>query len=292
MKINQINPRINMWWSGWWHPGCVEQSRYLYDHELVVFTSGTSRVVVGEQSFICSIGDALIIPPGVRHWTRAMHERVERYCIHFDWVQRLPVVKPSYIRESTKSYSPSKCKPAPKWLKIKMPLYVKAIPVQRLLPLLEPLIKSGNHLPESFLKQKGLFLQVLSEMLSEANPVHPSARGGKSLRLVQALKQRIENDYSQDLSINALAKEFKVTPVHMARAFRMIVGISPLEYIQRLRLEKAYKLLLKSSMNISEVAESVGFNDANYFSRLFRKKMGMAPSMVATNLGLRISGRS
>jgi AraC-like DNA-binding protein len=279
-KFSQVNPRINMLWSGWFEPGFVEASRYLYDHELVVLTSGKSQVVVGEQSFTCAKGDVLIIPPGVRHWTRALNDKVERYCIHFDWEQGLPLVTPSYIFESTKKYSPRKCKPAPGWLKIKMPLYAKSIPLQRLLPLLHPFMDCDKRLPESSMKQKGLFLQLLSEVLLVGKVVHSSVHGGKTLRLVQALKQRIENEYRRDLTINALAKEFKITPVHMARAFRTLVGVSPLEYIHRFRLEEAYRLLSTSSMNVSEVASEVGFDDANYFSRLFRKKMGMSPSGV------------
>ncbi len=80
--------------------------------------------------------------------------------------------------------------------------------------------------------------------------------------------------------MNSLAREFNVTPVHMARTFRMIVGMSPLEYVHRLRLEDAYRLLSATAMNVSEVATEVGFDDANYFSRLFRKKMGISPSLV------------
>ncbi|MFZ2654296.1 MAG: helix-turn-helix domain-containing protein [Victivallales bacterium] len=284
-KNGQINPQLNVWWAGWWKPEFVERSRYLYDHELVVFTAGTSRVVAGEQSFTCSRGDALIIPPGVRHWTRALNERVERYCFHFDWVRGLPVVIPSFVFESTKKYRPRQCKPAPKWLKIKTPFYTTGLPLQRLLLLLHPLLECDGRRLENALKQQGLFLQLLSEVLSGNQPVRASARGGKSLRMVQSLKQRIEYDYRKDLTIRSLAKEFNVTPLHMSRAFRMIVGTGPLEYVHRLRLEEAYLLLSEGSRNVSEVAGMVGFEDANYFSRLFRKKMGMVPSMVATNLG-------
>lgn len=275
----KINPRVNLWWAGWWKPGFVEQSRYLYDHELVVFTSGKSQVVVGEQSFTCSKGDVLIIPPGVRHWTRAFDERVERYCFHFDWEQELPSVIPPFVYESTGKYSRSRCKSAPKWLKIKMPFYLTGIPLQRFLPLLNPLTECAGSM-EGGLKQRGLFLQLLAEILAGAKGKVKTSHGGKSLRLVQAIKQKIENDFRHPPPMNSLAGEFKVTPVHMARAFRMIVGVSPLEYVHRLRLEEACRLLSDSSRNVSEVAAEVGFDDANYFSRLFRKKMGMSPSRV------------
>ncbi|MFA6294386.1 MAG: helix-turn-helix domain-containing protein [Victivallales bacterium] len=278
-KTEQINPRVNLCWAGWWKPGYVEQSRYLYDHELVVFTSGKSQAIVGEQSFSCAKGDMLIIPPGVRHWTRALDERVERYCFHFDWVCELPSVMPPFVYESTGKYKCGRCKTTPKWLEIKMPFYLTGIPLQRLLPLLNPLTECDSSL-EGNMKRRGLFLQLLAELFVATKERAETSHGGKSLRLVQALKQRIENDFRHPPSMNSLAREFNVTPVHMARAFRMIVGISPLEYVHRLRLEEAYLLLSDSSMNISEVSESVGFEDANYFSRLFRKKMGMSPSLV------------
>ncbi|HCE46588.1 MAG TPA: hypothetical protein DET40_23830 [Lentisphaeria bacterium] len=282
IKAELVNPRINLLWAGWWKPGYVEQGRYLYDHELVVFTSGKSRVVVGEQAFTCSRGDILIIPPGVRHWTRALDERVERYCFHFDWVHGLPEVRPPFVYEAAGRYVRSCCKRTPKWLSIKMPLYSPGISLQRLLQFLHPLTKCDNS-PEGVLRQRGLFLQLLAELLSGTGGKGRKPRGGKSLRLVQSLKQRIESDYRLPLSMNSMAAEFKVTPVHMARAFRTHVGMSPLEYVHRLRLEEACRLLSSSAMNVSEVAMSVGFDDANYFSRLFRKKMGMSPSSVVGN---------
>lgn len=278
-KSGQINPRVNLWWAGWWKPGYVEQSRYLYDHELVIFTSGKSQVVVGDQSFTCVKGDVLIIPPGVRHWTRAFDDRVERYCFHFDWVPDLPSVVPPFVYESTGKYKRSRCKPSPKWLKIKMPFYLGGIPLQRLLPLLSPLTECDASL-EGNMKQRGLFLQLLAELFAATKGRVRTSHGGKSLRLVQAIKQKIENDFRHPPLMNSLAREFRVTPVHMARTFRMIVGVSPLEYVHRLCLEEAYRLLSDSSKNVSEVAAEVGFDDANYFSRLFRKKMGMSPSLV------------
>ena len=278
-NAEQINPRINLWWRGWWKPGYVEQSRYLYDHELVVFTAGKSQVVAGEKSFICAKGDALIIPPGIRHWTRALDEMVERYCFHFDWIAGLPSVMPPFVYESTRQYRPGRCKHAPDGLNIKMPFYLTGLPLRRLLPLINPLTGCDDS-REGILKQRGLFLLLLAELLAGDKGKVKTSHGGKSLRLAQALKQRIENDFRQRLSMSTLAKEFKVTPGHMARTFRMIVGISPLEYLHRLRLEEAYRLLSVTSMNVSEAASEVGFDDANYFSRLFRKKMGMSPCLV------------
>lgn len=282
-----INPRINEWWSGWWEPGYVEQGRYLYDHELVAFTSGKSQVLVGEQIFTCSAGDVLIIPPGVLHWTRILNERTERYCFHFDWVQDLPIALPPFVYESSGEYRPRRCKHTPIWLKMKMPLYLTGRPLPDLHSILNKLIKCNTRSPVDMLRQRGLFTQLLAEVIGGGQDEDQStlSRHGKSLRMVHSLKQRIEKKYCQQLTMHLIAGEYKITPTHMARAFHAFVGMSPLEYMNHLRLEEAYRLLSECSMNISEVASKVGFSDANYFSRLFRKKMGMSPSFVATNVG-------
>ena len=125
-KFSQINARVNLWWAGWWPKEYVEKDRYLYDHELVVFTSGKSQVVVGEQSFTCTKGDALIIPPGVRHWTRAFDERVERYCFHFDWVHGLPSVLPPLSLSQPANTSPYVVNSPRNGLSLKCPYTRKA----------------------------------------------------------------------------------------------------------------------------------------------------------------------
>ncbi len=282
-----INPRLNLAWTGCWKPGYVEQSRYLYDHELVFFTAGKSQVVLGEQSFTCSKGDVLIIPPGVRHWTRVLDEKVERHCFHFDWVHGLAEPKSPFVFEASGEYRRSQSKPAPRWLKIRLPFYSKSIPLQQSLPLLHQLAGCNADVPEGNLRRRGLFLQLLSELLAVRKMKGETVHGGKSLRLVQSVKQRIEKDFRQALSMSSLAREFKVSPVHMARAFRIVVGMSPLQYVHRLRLEEAYRLLSTSAKNVSETAMDVGFDNANYFSRLFRKKMGMPPSSVPADRGSR-----
>jgi len=179
----------------------------------------------------------------------------------------------------------------PGWLDIKMPLCVTDMPLPNLLSLLNQLTKCDTRSTVDIFKQRGLFIQLLADVIGgKQNEKPPSQWGsGKSLRMIHSLKQRIENDYRQKLIMSLLAKEYKITPTHMARTFHAFVGMSPLEYLHHLRLEEAYRLLSACSMNISEVADKVGFGDANYFSRLFRKKMGMSPSVVATNVGKEVT---
>ncbi|MNL58409.1 Arabinose operon regulatory protein [compost metagenome] len=64
---------------------------------------------------------------------------------------------------------------------------------------------------------------------------------------------------------------------HLSKAFKQKTGLSPKQYLLKMRLDKA-KSLLTGTLTIDQVASSVGFNDALYFSRQFRKFSGMSPS--------------
>ena len=76
--LGQVRPRLNVVWRGIWDTGRVQASRICFDHEMVVFTAGTTRAVVGDLEFIATPGDVLIQPPGVVQWSQAEVGPVER----------------------------------------------------------------------------------------------------------------------------------------------------------------------------------------------------------------------
>jgi AraC-like DNA-binding protein len=83
--------------------------------------------------------------------------------------------------------------------------------------------------------------------------------------------------YAQPKSIAQLAKELGYHRTHFAKMFRHYIGMSPQAYLIKVRLEKAKKLL-KQPLTIEQVAFNVGFTDALYFSRQFKKYYGLSPT--------------
>jgi AraC family L-rhamnose operon transcriptional activator RhaR/AraC family L-rhamnose operon regulatory protein RhaS len=88
----------------------------------------------------------------------------------------------------------------------------------------------------------------------------------------------IENHLEQPLRIEDLAARAGTCARSLQRYFMRAFGASPVGYVNRLRVEKASELLLKTDMNITEVAGAVGIDDSNYFSRLFHRLAGISPS--------------
>ena len=64
---------------------------------------------------------------------------------------------------------------------------------------------------------------------------------------------------------------------HFCRFFKAATGKTALEYINEYRVDRAQVLLEKTSMSLSEIAESVGFDDLNYFCRLYKRIKGTSP---------------
>jgi len=88
----------------------------------------------------------------------------------------------------------------------------------------------------------------------------------------------VSQNYQNKISTAHLSKIFYMSESHFCRLFKKTVGISPIDYINEYRVGKAELLLQKTDLPIITIAAEVGFEDANYFSRVFRKIKKLSPS--------------
>ncbi len=93
--------------------------------------------------------------------------------------------------------------------------------------------------------------------------------------VVQAIEHCVENGRMFDL--HALLRAWPVSPDHGSRLFRRVTGLSPQEYYQRRRVQRACALLLDAERSVTAVAMELGFADAAHFSRLFKKYATVTP---------------
>ena len=98
------------------------------------------------------------------------------------------------------------------------------------------------------------------------------------LLLARAVVQERHRD--PDLDVADLATAAGVSPEHLGRLFRRAFAVSPMQYVLRLRLERARGLLAKTGLGVKEVAHLVGFRDPAYFSRRMRAATGTPPSRL------------
>lgn len=96
--------------------------------------------------------------------------------------------------------------------------------------------------------------------------------------LVSQTIQFMEEHYSEQISLQKVAYELGVTPQHLSKLFKKETGKNYIDWLTDLRLEKAKEYLVAGKVSIREVGYLVGIQDPNYFSRLFKKNVGVSPS--------------
>ncbi len=84
--------------------------------------------------------------------------------------------------------------------------------------------------------------------------------------------------YQEKLSVQRIAQELNLTPNYLSSQFKKETGDSLSDYIRKIRIDGSLTLLGNTTLSISQIAEKVGFDDYNYFSRVFHRQMGLSPS--------------
>lgn len=116
-----------------------------------------------------------------------------------------------------------------------------------------------------------LFMDVRNPLLSHRVPTSPYYIPIKSTL------EFIESNYRHKISLELLANEVKLSSSHFHKIFSKVMNMSPNEYLTKVRLEKAKELLVKTDLNIFEIALQCGFENTPYFNFIFKKHLGMSP---------------
>jgi two-component system response regulator YesN len=105
----------------------------------------------------------------------------------------------------------------------------------------------------------------------------PSGQRGSVKETVSQIKNHIDMNYSDDLSLSSLSKQFHVVDSYLSKMFKDIVGENLMLYISRVRIEQAVELIRQGRFSLTEISGLVGYDDYAYFNRVFRKITGMSP---------------
>ncbi|KRF34516.1 AraC family transcriptional regulator [Paenibacillus sp. Soil787] len=122
-----------------------------------------------------------------------------------------------------------------------------------------------------------LLIRELGRRNSHQIAVKPTIETDIERQVGQAIRY-LELQYTQQVSIEDLAHTLGYHRTYLCKMFKQSTGLAPMQYLLKVRMERAVQLL-ETSMTIDQVASSVGFNDALYFSKQFHKWSGSAPSV-------------
>ena len=160
---------------------------------------------------------------------------------------------------------------------INLPYYIEVQDAPYIKSLFLDIINSVEDITmHGKLYQKAKLLQLMGYYLEHAeisnNQIFKDDR-------IEKCFNYIEKNLQQEITIQSLSDLLHLHPNYLITYFHKATGMSPIEYVNNIRIDKA-KLLIQRNpeIPISELAEAIGFGDASYFSRIFKKKVGFTPS--------------
>ena len=151
-------------------------------------------------------------------------------------------------------------------------LYSKLNDIYRLAPKDHPM-------RDLIIHQKFVEFLILLFLNRDSSIYSNEAELSELEKKVYAVTGFIHAHYPEDLSLDSLAEEFGISPSYLSRRFKQVTGFSVTDYIQMTRIRNVQTLLVTTRIPITEVCAPCGFNCFAQFNRVFRKHIGMSPSL-------------
>ena len=235
----------------------MERQQHL-DHLIIYCVAGTGTIEADGLKTTIQAGDLVVLPKGTPHRYQAGHNQPWTiYWMHFDGH-----LSEQFLQGVTHA------KPKATLLTIG----IQARLIADFETMLE--IRNSGYDPRNFIHISNLLRQLLS-YLGALKPRTTTREGLYfDLDAVHALMQ--EKLHGQ-LELEELAQRVNLSKYHFSAKYKAITGQSPIQHFLHLKMEHACYLLDISGNSIKEISRSLGYEDSYYFSRLFKKIIGVAP---------------
>ncbi|MEI2397834.1 helix-turn-helix domain-containing protein [Paenibacillus sp. FSL R10-2199] len=284
MNFSAIHPYVYLATRYPFAKGQSSSPRICYMSSVYLISEGYGTLLAGGQSHRVSPGMLIHLPPGQLHeWRADAAEPMVHLCCYFDWHL--------VDREGVFDWACPICY-KPEQLKEELlgPLFPYPLPLSMDVGLLrgwterfQKFYKAGEFDNEqTFIRNLTIqrhfqeFIDDLLHLLLSGQPI-PDRR-------ISSLLEQMEQDLLHDVPkpLEAYYSSLQLSRGHFFELFRKSTGASPVEYMNRFRVNRAKEDLLHSPLSITEIAEKYHFSSLHYFSRLFHRQTGQTPREFRT----------
>ena len=245
--------------------------RIIFDYLLIFFQKGNGSCWMDGEKIEVKERSLLLIPPFYPH--QLIFPGVsEHISIHFDW---RPLFPPTFIQSKQKRQPYEILLPA------------SNIPRHQLLPAYDPIIALLNQIIDergkgdmSKLRRDAYLFKIIVELLERSQNKRNKIprRSHVNETRIEAAVNLIQKNLTQKISREELIKVTGLSYSRFSYLFHQQLGCSPIEYLTRLRIQKAKELLMNFHLSIKEVGVLCGFENHCYFSKVFTHVEGSSPS--------------
>lgn len=126
--------------------------------------------------------------------------------------------------------------------------------------------------------------QISQELGQETEPPEVKEEEEVSLTLMQQIVNEIQNRYTENITLTELAETYGISIGHLSNLVKQELKLPFSEYIAAKRIQKAKELLADETLSIEQIAEQTGYRDYFYFTKVFKKAVGVSPSKYRKSL--------
>lgn len=221
------------------------------DWSFIYLVSGEILTEIGERPYLLGKGDCALIPPSVRYSVKYFKDAI------------------GYMGAFSEDVLSNV---GHKVLRLKDPS-VLSVPVEDNVFFSELMIRLSR-----FPEDVQMIRSLLEVFLCQFDNVIPPSVGNASQKICSAYLEMVFDNSRPFVGVAGYAAELGVTPSHLNRAVKSESGRSAGEWLANARISLARNLLRAGDLPVLEIADRLGFEDASYFARFFRKMTGMTPS--------------
>lgn len=238
--------------------------------EVKIILAGNFTYVIDDVRYEVTKGNIVIVKPGLKH-LKIIPEGVQveefNYALGDFQIKNLP---PNYLIEPDAGIIYS------------MPLFQPDI----LKCVNETLSEQEKNEPycdlmikASILKLTSLLYRGMNANKDKSEKARLNFANSEKTNVVNTILEYLSQNYMKPISLYRLAHNMYLSPVYISKIFKEETGESPINHLIRIRLTKANELLNAGNIPIKTVARNVGYEDAYYFSKLYKKYYGIPPSV-------------
>lgn len=246
------------------HPRYVMRLHWHREFELVRVIKGELALYLNNEKHIATAGDVVFIASGTLH--RAEPTDCIYECVVFD----LSIVSGYSNTKISSMIHP-----------IISGDVETDITCDSAAPIARELIRSVAEAGAYFeLKVSSLAAEMIYEMYSSGAvraPHDENKRLTHRRALMTLLLDTIEREYSRKITLSELSEIAQINEKYLCRFFKEFTGQTPIDYINRLRVDRACYEMTVNKLNVTETAYECGFNELSYFSKCFKKYKGVSP---------------
>ena len=242
---------------------------------LVFVVDGAATFTLPEQKYQLRLGDVLLIPAGVPY-TAATADLCEYYFFHFSGLVT--------YRDTVRSYPPME-----RDFSFELPQVADStVTLEQKTTLAENYAKAYRyvtncadlHATGSFVDRLAIDSEMNRLLLLLARIPERESRQGSYPMVLERMLEYIRKNLTQPITTSDLCRYCDISASYAARLFKRHLNTTMTQHITEQKLSYAAELMASTRMNISQIAEYLGFCDVFYFSRRFKQKYGRSPTQM------------